>query len=93
MSEEIGEGSEYVNPSILSSARTTISQTEIMKRYYGDICRNIDSAFVLCGTKPDELCRGKIENCPFEYNVFGDKYCRLSVFMEMVKEHNSSGDT
>ncbi len=91
MSEETGEDSEYTNPPIISSARTTISQTDIMKRYYGDICRNIDSAFVLCGTKPGELCRARILDCPFEHVISGNKTCRLYVFMELVESSKTKG--
>jgi len=76
---------EHINPITSVSARTTISQTDTMNRYYGDICRNIDSAFILCGIEQEDgLCLGKIVDCPFRHVLFGQKICRLTTFIALV---------
>jgi hypothetical protein len=81
----MGEFAEYINPDDIVSARTTISQTDTMNRYYGDICRNIDSAFILCGIEQEDgLCLGKIGGCPFRHELFEKKICRLSTLMALV---------
>ena len=81
-----GDLSEYKNPDSISSARTTISQTDTMNRYYGDLCRNIDSAFILCGIEQEDgLCLGKIVDCPFRRELFGKKICRLTTLMALVR--------
>jgi len=78
---------EYKNPDSIVSVRTTISQTDTMNRYYGDICRNIDSAFILCGIEQEDgLCLGKIEECPFRRELFGKKICRLTTLMALVEK-------
>jgi hypothetical protein len=78
---------EHKNTYSTVSARTTISQTDTMNRYYGDICRNIDSAFILCGIEQEDgLCLGKIEGCPFRRELFGRKICRLTTLMALVEK-------
>ncbi len=82
-----GDLPEHKNPSSIVSARTTISQTDTMLRYYGDICRNIDSAFILCGIEQEDgLCLGKIEGCPFRHESFGIKICRLTTLMALMEK-------
>jgi len=69
------------------NARDMFGATEIMNRYYGDICRNIDSAFILCGIEQEDgLCLGKIGGCPFRHELFEKKICRLSTLMALVEK-------
>ena len=83
----MGEFAEYINPYDIVSASTTIPQTDTMNRYYGDICRNIDSAFILCGVEQEDgLCLGKIVKCPFRCELFGKKICRLTTLMALVEK-------
>jgi hypothetical protein len=80
---------EYHNPDTIVSVRTTIPQTDTMNRYYGDICRNIDSAFILCGIEQEDgLCLGKIVECPFRHELFGQRICRLATLMALVKSNS-----
>lgn len=84
MTEEFAD---YKNPNDIVSVRTTISQTDTMNRYYGDICRNIDSAFILCGIEQEDgLCLGEIAECPFRHELFGQRICRLVTFMALVRK-------
>jgi hypothetical protein len=67
------------------------SQTDTMNRYYGDLCRNIDSAFILCGIEQEDgLCLGKIAECPFRHELFGQRICRLTTFMALVAKDDKS---
>lgn len=82
-----GDLSEHKNPDSIVSARATISRTDTMLRYYGDICRNIDSAFILCGIEQEDgLCLGKIVDCPFRHELFGNRICRLTTLMALVEK-------
>ena len=74
---------DHTNPEIISSVRTTIPLKDHMLRYHGDIKRNIDSAYILCGKVEDDgVCRGVLgAECPFhsDYNI-----CLLVRLMMLV---------
>jgi hypothetical protein len=81
----------HENPAVLRSVRHTITPADTMRKYYGEIARNADAAFVLCGKVVDgkyRCCENEtIPNCPFHQTWRTDKACALHVILMMVGQN------
>ncbi len=74
----------HTNPAILRSVRHTIPATDTMQKYYGEIKRNADAAWVMCGNDSNE-CNGKIEGCPFRFDGETVRVCELNLVMGLMR--------
>ncbi|MDD3961294.1 MAG: hypothetical protein PHT77_05465 [Bacteroidales bacterium] len=76
---EMNEIEDHQNPTILRSVRHTIPATDTMQKYYGEIKRNADAAYVLCGNE-GVMCNERIEGCEFK----SGNWCNLIRVMEFM---------
>ena len=72
----------HENPEVLCSVRSLIEPAETMQKYYGEIRRNVDAAFIYCGGNEDAICNEKIPDCAFKCKHTG--ICDLKTMMELV---------
>lgn len=67
---------------------TTTAQRE-MHKYAGEIARNIDAAYILCGNVTSDgeqsgICNGSVEGCAFRHEGDGMQ-CRLAKYKKVAE--------